>query len=92
MSRSEKNIAICNFWLKFTSFVAKRKVKCKSEVYKKGRTPIKINEANRPFGELWKNPEEIFWNQHLSVGSMERWERGDCPGVWRFANSPCAFF
>jgi len=60
MNRSEKNNAICNFWLKFPHLMAKRIMKWRGKFYKKGRTSTKFNEANHPFGEICKIPEEIF--------------------------------
>jgi hypothetical protein len=85
MNRSEKNNAICIFWLKFTSLMAKRIMKWRAEDYKKGSTSIKINEANHPFGEIWKIPEEIFLEPaHLC------WMDGRL-GAWRMP-SRLAFF
>ena len=85
MNRSEKNNTICNFWLKFIKFVAKRVMKCRDEVYKKGRISIKIDEANNPPRSTWEISEEFYF-EPASIG----WLDGTL-GAWRMP-SRLAFF
>jgi hypothetical protein len=61
MNLSGKNNPVCNFWLKFPNFVAKRKMRRRGDVYKKGSTSIKINEANNQPRPIWEISEESYF-------------------------------
>jgi len=60
MKGSGKNKAICNFWLKFPSFLAKSIIKFRGEVCKRERTSIKIDEADKHPRAIWEIYEELF--------------------------------
>ena len=61
MNCSGKINTVCKFWLKFSTFVAKRVMRCRGEVYKKGRIFIRINEANNPPRATWEISEEFYF-------------------------------
>ena len=61
MKRSEKNNAFCKFWLKFPNFVAKKIMKCRGEVDKRGNTSIRINETNNQDKPIRDISEELYF-------------------------------
>ena len=85
MNGSGKNNTVCGFWLKFSKFGAKRIMKCRGEVYKKGRISIKINEANNPPRGKREISEEFYFEP-----ASPCWVDGTL-GAWRLP-SRLAFF
>jgi len=85
MNCSEKINTVCGFWLKFSKFAAKRILNYRSEVYKKGRISIKINEANNPSRRKREISEEFYFEP-----ASPCWLDGAL-GAWRLS-SRLAFF
>jgi hypothetical protein len=85
MNNSAKINIVCGFWLKFSKFRAKRVMKARGDVYRKGRISIKINEANNPSRGKWKISEEFY-----SEPASPCWLDGAL-GAWRLP-SRLAFF
>jgi len=85
MNRSGKIDTVSEFWVKFCKFMAKRVMKCRVEVYKKGRISKKINEANNPPRATREISEELFF-EPASLCRLD-----GTLGAWRL-RSRLAFF